>query len=318
MTPVTRRALLASAPAIVLGGASAPAQQMKLTLGTAMAGGGVAAYSTAFIGALRSVDPILEIRPVPTKGILDNVSRLDSGELDIALVFGEVAHELFKGIDRPMTKLKVVSATYSTPGMFVVRADSRYRRIADLKGQPVVWNGASSGLAVQARYVMDGLGLDMDTDFQAIYTDSLAEGPPMVISGRAAALWGAGVRWSGFVKVASDTRGARFVVPNASEIERIHAKHAFLTRLTVPASLYPGQYDPINTVGSWSFILARADLDDPIGHRLAASLYKVERTGTLSKPLAETTVKNTLAAIEGPEMLQPGVARFYKEVELLK
>ena len=318
MTAVTRRALLASMPAIALGGASAPAQQMKLTLGTAMEGGNIAAYGAALISALRSVDPTLEIRPVSTKGILDNVSRLDSGELDIALVFGEVAHELFEGIGRPVTKLKVVSVMYSTPGMFVVRADTRYRSIADLKGQPVVWNGASSGLAIQARYVMDGLDLDIDTDFKAIYTDSLAEGPPMVIGGQAAALWGAGFRWVGFVKVASGTRGARFVVPTAAEIERIHAKHSFLTRLTVPASLYPGQYEPINTVGSWSFILARADLDDPIGYRLAASLYKIERAGTLSRPLAETTVKNTLGAINGPEMLQPGVARFYKEAELLK
>jgi TRAP transporter TAXI family solute receptor len=318
MGTATRRALVASAPAIALGGLSAPAQQMKITLGTAMEGGGAAAYGAAFVTALRSVDPTFEIRPVPTKGILDNVSRLDSGELDIGLVFGEVAHELFMGIGRPASKLKVVSVMYSTPGMFVVRADTRYRRIADLKGQPVVWNGASSGLAVQARYAMDGLGLDIDADFQAIYTDSLADGPPLVINGRAAALWGAGVRWPGFVKVAGNPRGARFVVPNASEIERIHARHSFLTRLTVPGGLYPGQHDPIVTVGSWSFILARADLDDPIGHRLAAALYKVERAGTLSKPLAETTVKNTLAAISGPEMLQPGAARFYRESGLLK
>ena len=206
---------------------------------------------------------------------------------------------------------------YSTPGMFVVRADTRYRRIADLKGRRSS-ERRSSGLAVQARYVMDGLGLDIDTDFHAIYTDSLAQGPPLVINGRAAALWGAGHRWAGFVQLSSNPRGARFVVPNADEIARIHAKYSFLTRLTVPAGLYPGQYDPINTVGSWSFILARADLDDPIGHRLAASLYKVERAGTLSKPLAGSTVKNTLAAISGPEMLQPGVARFYKEAELLK
>ncbi len=318
MMAVTRRALLASAPAIVLGAVSAPAQQMKITLGTAMEGGSVAAYGAAFISALRSVDPTFEIRPVTTKGILENVSMLDSGELDIGLVFGEVAHEFFMGIGRPVTKLKVISVMYSTPGMLVVRSDSRYRRIGDLVGRPVVWNGASSGLAVQARYVMDGLGLDIDSDFQAIYTDSLAEGPPMVIDGRAAALWGAGNRWPGFVKVAGNPRGARFVVPTASEIARIHAKHGFLTRLTVPGGLYPGQHDPIDTVGSWSFILARADLDDPVGHRLAASLYKIERASTLSRPLAETTVKNTLAAISGPEMLQPGVARFYKEAELLK
>ena len=126
------------------------------------------------------------------------------------------------------------------------------------------------------------------------------------------------MRWPGFVAVANNTRGARFVVPTAAEIERIHAKYSFLTKLTVPAGQYQGQYDPIATIGSWGFVMARADLEDSIGHRLASSLYKIERAGTLSKLLAESTARNTLATLVGPEMLPPGVARFYKEAELLK
>ena len=291
---------------------------MKITLGSGTEGGGFTIYASAFIDALRSVDPTFEIKAMGTKGTPQNVQMLEAGDLDIGLVAGEVAHELLTGTGRPLTKLKVISVMYSTPGMFVVRADSRYRHIADLVGRPVVWNGRDSGLAIQARYVMDGIGLNIDTDFQAIYTDQLTEGPTMVIDGRAAALWGGGVRWPGFVKVASSTRGGRFVVPTSSEIQRIHDKHSFLTRLTVPAALYPGQYDAIDTVGAWSFILARADLDDPIGHRLAASLYKIDRAGSLSRQLLETTAKNTLAAIPRPDALQPGVAQFYKEVELLK
>ena len=227
---------------------------------------------------------------------------------DIGLVWaGEVTNELFTGVGRPPTKLKVISVMYSTPGMFVVRADSRYRRISDLLGRPVVWNSRDSGLAVQARYVMDGLGLNIETDFQPIYTEKLTDGPEMVLDGRAAALWGGGVRWPGFVKVTSSTRGGRFVVPSAAEIQRIHDKHSFLTQLTVPAGLYPGQYTAIDTVGGWSFILARADLEDNIGHRLAASLYKLDRAGTLSRQLAETTARNTLSAISGPEVLQPAL-----------
>ncbi len=291
---------------------------MKITFGTATELGGVTTYGQALIAAMRSVDPLLEIQTIPTKGVLENVSLLESGELDIGLAYGEVAYELFMGVGRSPTKLKVISAMYSTPGMFVVRADSRFHRIADLKDRPVVWGGRNSAPAVQARYAMDGLGLDIDKDFRAIYTDSLAEGSAMVVEGRAAALWGSGVRWAGFVQVAGSTRGARFVVPDFGEIERIHNKHNFLMRLTVPGGLYRGQYDPIDTVGSWSFILARADLDESVGYRLASSLYKIDRVGASSRQLAETTPRNTLAAIPGPDVLQQGVIGFYKKIELLK
>ena len=99
--------------------------------------------------------------------------------------------------------------------------------------------------------------------------------------------------------------------------KRIQSKYDFLAKLAVPAGLYPGQYDRLETVGTWSFVMARADLDDAIGQRLAADLYKAERTGLLTKQMAETTAKNTLAAIPNPKVLQPGVAKYYKEVGLL-
>jgi TRAP transporter TAXI family solute receptor len=305
-------------PGIALIGRSAAAQQAKITLGSGAKDSGLENYAAAFADAIKAVDPTFEVRLVSPKEILGNVSMLESGDLDIGLVFGEVAHDLFTGIGRPPTTLKVISVAYSTPGMFVVRAESRYRRIADLKGQPVVWNRRNSGIAAQARYVMDGLDLDIERDFEPIYTNRLSEGPPMVLEGRAAALWGSGLRWPGFVAIARDPRGARFVVPDSGEIARIQAKYGFLKKFTVPASLYPGQYDALYTVGGWSFILARANLDDSVGYRLASSLYKIDRYSAFSGYLKESTPKNTLAAIPGPEFLQPGVMRFYQKLNLLK
>ena len=316
--PMLRRKLLSAVPAAaVFAPAVARAQQVKLRLGTAEEGGAFVPYAAALLDLLKSVDPIMEVRAVPTKGSGDNVPMLEAGDLDLGLVSGEVAHELFAGLNRPVGKLKVISAMYSTPGMFAVRSDSRFHRIADLLGWRVVWNGRGSGFAVQARYVMDGLGLYMDNDFEPIYLTRLADGPPMIIDGQAAALWGGGLRWPGFVKVATSTRGARFIVPTPEEITRIQSKYDFLARLAVPAGLYPGQYDRLETVGTWSFVMARADLDDAIGQRLATDLYKAERTGLLTKQLVETTAKNTLAAIPSPKVLQPGVAKYYKEAGLL-
>jgi TRAP transporter TAXI family solute receptor len=254
---------------------------------------------------------------VQTKGSSENAQLLQVGDIDMGLVSGEVLHEWRKANASP-PRLSVVSVMYSTPGMFCVRADSRYRSITDLKGRPVVWSPRGTGSAVQARYVMDGMGLDMDRDFQAIYPDNFTDGPFMVLESRAAALWGSGLRWPGFVEIASRPLGARFIAPNAEERARIRSNYPFLADLTVRGGLYPGQYDPIVTVGAWSYILARPGLNDEIGHRMAASLYKADRIGALTKQVAQTTARNTLTAVTSVDELQPGVLRFYREIKLVK
>jgi TRAP transporter TAXI family solute receptor len=313
-----RRRLFASFPVAALMSATAWAQPLKVRFGTASEGGGFVVYGGAFVDAIKLVDPGLGIAQVTTRGSTENVPLLEAGKIDIGLVLGDVAHELFAGVGQPPTNLKVVSVMYSAPGMFAVRTDTRYRSITDLKGQRIVWNGRGSGLAIQGRHVMEGLGLDAEKDFEPIYVEQLTQGPTMVLEGDAAALWGAGYRWPGFVTIASNPRRARFVVPTSGEIDRIIAKHGFMRRLTVPAGVYPGQPDPISTVGSWSFVLARADLPEAIGYRLAAALHRAGSTTLSSKQLSESTPGNTLAALPAPGTLHPGVERFYKEAGFIK
>jgi uncharacterized protein len=316
---VGRRTFLSSVTAALFAPVVATAQQMRVTIGTSsLEGGGYALYSSAFLDALKSVDPILEIRNVATKGSTENADLLENGDIDIGFVSGEQAHEIMS-VDKPgAERLRVVSVMYSTPGMFAVRADSRFHSIGDLKGRPIVWNMRGSGVMVQAQYVMDALGLNMDRDFEPIYQEKFSDGPPLVLEGRAAAIWGSGYRWPGFITMTDTPTGARFIYPGAAEIRQIRAKYPFIARLTVPAGLYRGQYDAIETVGSWSFILARAGLPNAVGFRLAASLHLAERAGALTKQLAQTTVKNTLSAIPSVKDLQPGVAEYYEKAGLLK
>jgi len=314
---IQRRTLLSALPAVTIAPASALGQSLAIQMGTATEGSGFYAYSVALIDALKAVDPILEIKTKQTKGSTENAGGLQAGDFDMGLVGGEVTHE-WLAAHRNAPSLRVVSAITSAPGMFCARADSRHRSIADLKGRPIVWGPRGAGSAVQARYVMDGMNLDMDRDFEAIYPENFTDGPSMVLEGRAAAIWGIGLRWPGFVEIANRPLGARFIVPTAEEITRIRGKYPFLEKLTVPAGLYPGQYDPIDTVGAWSFILARPGLDDSIGHRMAVALYKVERSGMPVRQLAQTTARNTLLAIKSVDELQPGVLRYYREIKLVE
>src|SRR3954464_12541559 len=178
-------------------------QKTTISLGTATPGGGFPLYGNAFAQAMNEADANISIAPRNTKGSNENIPLLEKGELDIALVAGEPSYEAFMGIGRPATRLKILSAMYSSPGMFVVRGDSPYNSIRDLVGKPVAFGARGSGLPILSRYMLDGLGLKQDEDFQSVYLDRAGDGPEMVLDGRVAALWGAGTvgrdlpRWPG-------------------------------------------------------------------------------------------------------------------------
>src|SRR4051812_18342354 len=309
--------LLAGAAAAQDGGKTIT--KTTISLGTATPGGGFPVYGNAFAEAINAADPTLSVEPRNTKGSNENIPLLEAGQLDIATVAGEPSYEAFKGIGRPPTKLKILTAMYSSPGMFVVRADSPYKTIRDLVGKPVAFGARGSGLPILSRYMLDGIGLKQDEDFKSIYLDHAGDGPAMVQDGRAAALWGAGIGWPGFATMAESPGGARFIAPDAEEIARIRAKHTFLKPLTVAANSYPKQTEAIASVGSWSFVLARESLPDDVAYRLARTLHGAEAALCKKLPQAcETTAANTVAAAPNAALIHPGVMKYFREIGVAK
>ena len=303
----------------MLASLGAAQERITISLGTATPGGGFPVYGAAFAETVQEMDPLLRVEARNTKGSAENIPLLEAGQLDIGLVQGESVHEAFSGIGRPPARLPIVAAMYSTPGMFVVRADSPYRSIRDLVGQPIAFGARGSGLPILARYVLDGIGLDQEKDFRAIWLDRAGDGPAMVQDGRAAALWGGGIGWPGFIAVGKAPGGARYIGPSAEEIARILAKHTFLRPLTIPAGSYPGQAAPVNSVGSWSFVLARATLPEELAYRIARALHRGE--AAIAKRLdqaRETTLANIFAAAPRPDALHPGVMRYLKEAGIAR
>jgi TRAP transporter TAXI family solute receptor len=294
-----------------------PAREaIAITLATATPGGGFPLYGDTLARVLHETDPGLDVRTRNTAGSTENVPLLDRGDVDLALVQGEAAYEAFAGIGRVPTRALVLSAMYSTPGFFAVRADSPSRTIEDLRGRPVAFGAKGSGLVILARYVLDGLGLDMNRDFTAVLLDRAGDGPAMVRDGRVAALWGGGTGWPGFTELMSGPGGARLIAPDASGISRIVAAHPFLKPLTLPAGAYPGQTQPIASVGSWSLILTRPTLPDDVAYRLARALHGSERALAAQLPQArETTAANTLAAVPA-DRIHPGVLKYFRDIGL--
>lgn len=281
-----------------------------IMLGTATPGGGFPVYGAAFADMVNAQEPKLRVETRNTKGSSENVPLLEDGKLDIALVAGDYASG---ALAKSGTRLRIITAMYGSPGMFVVRGDSPVKSIADLKGKPVVLGTQGSGLTVLGRMVLKSLNIDV----QEITLEKAADGPARVMDGGAVALWGAGVGWPGFETMAK--QGGRFIVPEAGEIKAILAKQPQLKAMTMPAGSYPGQSAALSTVGSWSFVLCTDALSDEKAYLLARAIHRAE--GPLGARLAqakETTVANTVAAAPNAELIHAGVRKYLKEIGLMK
>jgi uncharacterized protein len=293
------------------------AEATSVSWATATEGGGFQLFGKNLAEVINATDSRLNVDALATKGSRQNLELLEAGEADVGQVEGNAARIALDGIGRPAANLKVLSVMYPNPGMFVVRGDSGYDSIEDLKGQPVAFGTRASGLRILANDVLDGLGLEPDRDFQQIILNKAADGPKLVLEGKAEALWGAGIGWPGFVAVANGPEGGKFIPPSQEEIKQILEKHPHLQEMTVPAGTYQGQADDVHSVGLWSLILARPDLDDETAYRLVRAIHLGHEEFARRLPQGRyTQAANTVKFIPA-ERLHPGAREYYEEIGLL-
>ncbi len=283
--------------------------QQTLILATATPGGGFPVYGAAFSEVLNAHEPKLRIETRNTKGSTENVPLLEAGKVDLGLVAGELASA---ALAKPGTPLRIVTAMYASPGMFIVKGDSPYRSISDLKGKPVVLGTQGSGITVLGHTIVDTLGVPVEK----ITLEKAADGPPLLESGKAAAVFGAGVGWPAFTALAKN--GGRFIGPSAEEIQAILAKHPGLQPVTLPANSYPGQSAALHSVGSWSYVLCNRDFSEQNAYLLARAIHRSQSAlaGKLEQA-RETNMANTVAAAPRQDLIHPGVLKYLREAGLI-
>ncbi|GEP01424.1 hypothetical protein GCM10007887_23020 [Methylobacterium haplocladii] len=294
--------------------AQSTAAALQVVLGTATPGGGFPAYGEALAAAIHEADPTLTITLRTTKGSTENLVLLKEGKLDLALVQGEYAYDALAEQAADGPKPTIVAPVDTTPGLFVVPASSPIRSVSDLRGRSVALGTRASGLTVMGRTVLKGSGIDPDRDIAPILLDRAGDGPPLVLEGKAAALWGGSVGWPGFKTMADAPGGARFFGPASEAVAAILSLRPSLRRLTVPAGAFKGQDAAIETVGSWSFVMGKPGLDAAIVARLLRALDRGRATlARLYAQGGESDPRNLPSATR-VEWLHPATVDYLREV----
>lgn len=319
------KALVLSASLAVSG--TAFAQDAKdYVLNTASTGGTYHPVGTA-ISTLSKVKLLpkqkFSLTAVNSAGSGANVQALSAGTADFAILqglFGSYAVTGTGPITAPQENLRSVTMLWQNVEQFVVPADKATTGTVEdlmaLKGMSVGMGNQNSGTIGSNKVLLNGLGLDIDTDFTLVHAgygptaDALANGQAV------AAGIPSGPPTGAITKLMASNEGKFTILDvTAEQAAAMDGGRNLWVPYTIAAGTYPGQEKDINTIAQPNFLAVNANVDEEHVYLLTKTMFEnlafLQAIHPATKAMA---VEKAMAGLPAP--LHPGAAKYYAEVGL--
>ncbi len=255
-----------------------------------------------------------------TQGSVENVTRIEHGELESGLCQADLAYAAYYGLGpfakRPLGKLRAIANLYREAVHIVVRADSDIRSVAQLKGRRVSVGEEGSGTLIDADAILAAYKLrrkDVQLQFlkpgQA--SDALREG--RIDAFFMVAGWPVST-----VAALAEAMPVRLVPVDADALPRLRQTHPFFGITEIPAGTYAGvpATDAVSMAAIW---VASADLDEELVYGVTKALWEKSTRRLLDVGHPEGKEIRLETALDGLALpLHPGAERYYREAGMLK
>ena len=284
-----------------------------LSLGTAPPGGAFFVVGGALAEVLGEGEDGLRVTAEATKGSGENIRRLASGELDLALSNAAVTYFAARGEDGWGRAYDVRAVMTLAPNVatFVAPARSEIARIPDIAGKRVVVGVAGAGFEHFIRPIVEAHGVTY-ADFTPLY-NTQAGAVDMLTDGSAAAAFLGGAIPTASIVQATAGMNAHLVPLDAEVREALPEQYPFYRPAVVPAGTYRGQDEDYAglDVGSMHLI-TRANADEELIYRVTRALGE-RRASVVEKHPAGRAINEANAARSTGLAFHPGAERFYVE-----
>jgi uncharacterized protein len=306
-------ALVVSVCAGCSSGAAAP-QPQQLTLWSGIAAG----FTNDLIQRFNRSLPQTRIGLQPTSGGVVVVSAVDGGQGQLGLAQSDVVYIAYRrGIERnlyPHKNLRAIAVLWVNTFYVIVRRDSPFQSIEDLKGQRVgIIRPGTSG-EFSTRILLGAHGMSY-ADVQPIFepTDSLV---PKLGSRQIDAVFSANPLMLTAAYTLNQTVPLRLLPIGRTVTNRLRGSYPFLRPVTVAANQLPGQSQPIETLGAEWLLVCRSDLSEELVYQLTRAFF--EQLPAMAREHGEAALIDPEQAPAAPIPLHAGAARYYREREILR
>jgi TRAP transporter TAXI family solute receptor len=310
----TAAVLLVSLCAAACSSGSAAPRAQQLTLWSGIAPEFTNDLIQRFNGALRETHIDLQT----TSGGVVVVSAVDGGQGQLGLAQSDVVYLAYRrGIERnlyPHKNLRAIAVLWVNTLYVLVRRDSPFRSISDLKGRRVgiILPGTSGEFSTRILLGAHGMSYaDVEPTFQP--TGQIV---PKLGLGEIDAVFSANPLMLAAARALSETVPLRLLPISRTVINRLRGSYPFLKPVTVAANQLQGQNRPIETLGSEWLLVCRSDLSEDLVYQLTREFFA--QLPGLARDHGEAALIDPEQAPAAPIPLHAGAARYYREREILR
>jgi TRAP transporter TAXI family solute receptor len=247
--------------------------------------------------------PTLTPKTVEVEGSIASVRALQDREVDLVVVMADTAYHAYvrqTGSEAaPNAQIRGIAVLNVNTVYLAVARDSGIQSIEDLRGRRVGLGSATTATTALATLLLNssGVGVDRVHAELSAYPEALRHLADRTLDA-------AFLSFNVSVQAAAEG-GARLIPIKGEWVERLRQQYPFLQTVLVPAKTYPGQHEPLQTVGV-DLILASGDhVDNEVVYRLCKAYFE-----GLQRSAPATDLERAPAT---PMPLHPGAARYYRE-----
>ncbi|MFQ5935675.1 MAG: TAXI family TRAP transporter solute-binding subunit, partial [Acidiferrobacterales bacterium] len=210
-------------------------------------------------------------------GSVANVNSIQSGAVESGFVQSDVTYWAYTGTGvfdgkAAMKKLRVIANLYPEHIHVVVRKESPYKKVTDLKGKRIGIGLQASGAKVGAVLILEAHGMKENVDYKAEYLNSKQSIDRIRDNQLEAMITVTGYPQSAVSELCS-TMGCRLIPIAQAEADKVKKKAPFYYDEKIPAGVYEGVTSDVKTVAVGAQWLVSADIDDGLVYGITKALW---------------------------------------------
>lgn len=275
-------------------------------------------FTKDLISRFNEVDPGTTIRLQTTSGGVVVVTAVDRGEGDLGLAQSDVVYLAYRrGIEEhqyPHKNLRAIAVLWVNNIYAIVRRDSPYRDLRDLKGRRVGFLVRGTSGEFVTRIVLGEYGMSYH-DVQPTFAprDQLIA---QLASNEIDAMISAYPLLAQSILRTNEVVPLRLIPVTRDVTNRLRSKYPFLKPVSIAPDELKGQTGVVETLGADWLLVCRTQLAEEHVYRLTREFFA--NLPDLARKHAEAALIDAEQAAATPIPLHPGAARYYREREILK
>lgn len=252
-----------------------------------------------------------------TGGSISNLNAIAKGEMDFGTVQSDWQFHALHGTSAfadsgPNKSLRAVFSAHADIVTVLARADAGIRTLADLKGKKVNIGNPGSGSRATAEVLLGAIGIaTADLAFAAELKS--AEQSAALCDDKVDAIMFSAGHPVGNIKEATVSCDTLFLQVDGAAVDKLVAETPYYSKATIPAGLYKGQAETVNSYGPLATLVTSTNTDEEAVYQLVRAVFEnFKRFKALRPTFADLNEKDMISnGMIAP--LHEGAIRYYKE-----